>query len=654
MILAVLLTGLLAISPGAEARPIEVYVSTKGDDGGVGTLRSPFASISRARDEIRKVRSREGGQRRAVIVLRSGTYYLPEPLVLTHQDSKLTVRAHKQEQATVSGGRRIEGLKEVEVGGRKVWAARIDDVASGKRYFRALYKGQRMLPRPRLPKSGYYRIANPPPDNTPLNVTSNEFQFNDGEMSGKWSNISDVEAVVLHFWEQSRMPLVRIDNKTRTAYFSKKSGFRLTDDFTPAGARYYIENVFEALSEPGEWYLDRLTGMLYYMPMPGDELATTHLFAPSNERIVEIKGDAGAGRYAEGIRLEGIAFCHTDWSMPPDRSGYEQASWGVPGEICISDARDCAIQGCTISGVGGYGVQIAAGSSDTLISRNNIRDLGAGAVKIERGSKRTIVTDNEICDGGKVFHSAVGVLIMDSGYNHVAHNHVRDFDYSGISAGWCWSYDRNNAKANVIEYNHIHDIGRGVLSDLAGIYTLGPQPGTVIRNNLIYNCSSNTYGGWGIYLDASSSNIVVENNIVYRNKSGGFFQPSGKENTVRNNVFALNTEAQIAREKAEPHISLRFQRNIVYWTEGDLLAQNWQDDGFEFDSNLYWRTDGGSILFGKETFEQWQARGQDVNSLIAHPMFRAPAKGDFTTLPGSPVARIGWKPIDVTNVGPRR
>ena len=107
----------------------------------------------------------------------------------------------------------------------------------------------------------------------------------------------------------------------------------------------------------------------------------------------------------------------------------------------------------------------------------------------------------------------------------------------------------SHSYGNVIEYNHIHDIGRGVLSDMGAIYTLGVQPGTRIRRNLIHDIDSRGYGGWGIYTDEGSSHILIEDNIVYRTKSGGYFHHYGKNNLICNNIFAFSREHGVIRRK---------------------------------------------------------------------------------------------------------
>src|SRR5262249_48762236 len=162
-----------------------------------------------------------------------------------------------------------------------------------------------------------------------------------------------------------------------------------------------------------------------------------------------------------------------------------------------------------------------------------------------------------------------------------------DLYYTGISCGWTWGYGKTLAHGNIIEANHIHDVGRDWLSDLGGIYTLGVQPGTVIRKNIIHDIIGHRYGGWGIYLHEGSSHIPGEDTLVFHTTHGSFHQHYGQENAIRNNILALGRDAQLQRTRAEPHLSFTFEHNIVYYRMGELLNGKWDDDGVHVDPNLY-------------------------------------------------------------------
>ena len=223
--------------------------------------------------------------------------------------------------------------------------------------------------------------------------------------------------------------------------------------------------------------------------------------------------------------------------------------------------------------------------------------------------------------------------------------------------GFKWGYGPTAAHDNRIEFNNLYNIGRGMLGDMACIYSLGIQPGTVERNNLCHDVTRYAYGGWGIYTDEGSSQIVIENNIVYRTQDAGFYQNYGRENIVRNNIFALGQEAQLQRRRQEAHLSFTFEHNIVYWNQGKLFQDIWKkgplfyDDQLHLDYNLYWQASGQPIQFVKESLAEWQKRGQDVHSLVADPLFVDPEHGDFTLKPGSPAAKIGFQPIDMSQMG---
>ncbi|RPH93142.1 MAG: hypothetical protein EHM72_16610, partial [Calditrichaeota bacterium] len=490
------------------------------------------------------------------------------------------------------------------------------------------------------------------------------FGFSPGDLISSWRNLNDAEIVLLHFWSDAHCPIQSIDSQTLTVTLATPAWRPFTDDYTSAGARYFVDNVFEGMDQPGEWYLDRTQGRLYYMPMPGEALSSAEVMAPDLDQLLIFKGEPLFRNYVRHIHLRGLTFAHNDVFLAPGDPGDHFAADTVPGAVKIIAGRDLSIQDCALQHLGSYAVEVRDGSRRLLFSRNRITDVGAGGFFITGGragsdslltTSNIEIVDNQLYQLGRIYYAGIGILIMHASNNVIAHNEIKDLYYTGISVGQEWGYKPSAAFNNKIEYNHIENAGQGVLSDMGGIYTLGISPGTTVRNNRVHNIYTHGYGGWGIYTDEGSSGILIEKNVVYDTKSAGFHQHYGQDNIIRNNIFAFGKIAQVMRSRNEAHKSFTFERNIVYWRNSGLLDKHWKGDttNFTFRNNLYYRTDQQPIQFLGASVKKWQRRGQDVGSRFMNPHFVNPEKGDFNLRDDSPAFDLGFEPIDMTAIGPR-
>jgi hypothetical protein len=374
------------------------------------------------------------------------------------------------------------------------------------------------------------------------------------------------------------------------------------------------------------------------------------------------------------VTFRGLSFRHSDWTLAPGGYSSTQAAVEVPAALVADGARECAFVDCEVAHVGTYGIWLRRGSKGCRIERCRLFDLGAGGIRIGEDrraaidaaeSSENVVDSNHIIDGGRVYPAGVGIWVAQSSGNRISHNDVHDLLYSGISIGWNWNDAPNRCHHNTIEKNHVHHLVKGVLSDAGAIYCLGASPGSVIRGNHFHDVwpYTNPPFGWGIYLDATSSGYLVEDNVVHDILSGGFMTSNGgHEHVVRNNIFACSAEHALwPYFEKRPNV---FEKNIVYLTQGELfipLSERSLEDRMAakeglgvWDRNLYWHTGGADRLrFFRRTFEGWRSLGLDRASLIADPGFLDPEGRDFRLKPDSPALGLGFRPIDISDAGLR-
>jgi parallel beta-helix repeat protein len=626
---------------GRGPTPAPLVSSTKNI---VVSLDGPIKTLSEARDAARDQRA-SGRTGSITITIRTGVYHLPETLVLGPEDSDTIWEAARGEHPVISGGRVISGWSKA---GSRVWTA--DAPAA---YFTQLFVGGRRGARARTPNYGFLRMDGASSQNKPFQV-----RYRGNDIKPEWADRGDVDVVAFIAWSDVRMPIVKVDKETHLATL----GSDPSTSSREMDARYFIENAPDALDAPGEWYLDETTQKVSYIPFPDEDMERAQVVAPALERLVSLEGNPDSDQLVRNVLFRGLTFAHAAWTM--DAKGYFDMQAGLPAPSAIEavGAEKFRVEHCTMTHCGGYGLFLGRGAKHNQVLASDFNDLGGGGIKVgeaklsPNGADQNydnLIADNDMHDLGAVYAAAVGVWVLESGYNQIVHNHIHDLYYTAISVGWTWGYGPNQCNHNIIAFNHLHSIGKDMLSDMGGIYTLGVQPGTVIRNNLIHDISSFTYGGWGIYPDEGSSYMLIENNIVYNCKSSGFHQHYGRENVVRNNVFAFNREFQLMRTRAESHLSFTMERNIVYFDQGGLLGSNWTDTGFTMRNNIYYDRRGPNISFARKSFAQWKALPQDQGSIIADPLFVNPDNYNFRLRPESPALKKGFQQIDMSTVGPR-
>ena len=670
-----------------SATAADVHLSPTGSDTADGSAAAPVATLRRALDRVREIRSADRSRETPVeILVADGRYELAQPVVITPDDSgteksPTVIRAKAVSRPVFSGGRVIRDWQVHSQDGQVRWTVDLPEVKAGTWNFGQLFVNDQRRFRPVLPASGWYTIAGTlPPSPAAAGKGHDRFVFSGDDLRADWANLADVEVVAVHKWTMSRMPIATIapletDAGQKVVTFAGHTRGVWEWCSFPKGNRFMVENVREALGAPGSWYLDRPTGTLTYCPLEGETPETTIVIAPVAERLLEFCGDAAAGRLVEHVTLEGLTFAHDNWSMRRGGQSYPQAEANVGGSIMATGVRHLAFDRCVVRQVGRYAIEFRAGCQDCTVERCELVDLGGGGVLASsevhqmtdgnEGSEGLVdakyqsvqgitVRDTTIAHGGRLHPAAVGVWIGHAAGCTVEHCDIHDLTYTGVSVGWTWGYGPSPAHHNRIAHNHIYDIGHGVLSDMGGVYTLGISPGTVVEGNVIHDIVSRDYGGWGLYTDEGSTGIVMRKNLVYRTSSGGFHQHYGRDNAIENNVFAMARDWQLQRTRVEDHTSFRFEKNIVWWNSSAPLIRHtdWTNQVVT-KSNCYWNASGPVVFNRGHDLAARQAAGQDAGSIVADPKFKDPDHGDFTLASDSPVWALGFEPLDPAAAGRR-
>jgi hypothetical protein len=650
---------LLLLAVRVSAEPVKLFVSPLGRDTASGRLATePLASPEAARDTLRKLRAAGQLGDGAVVTLAGGTYFLPRTLTFTPADSgtagaPIVWCAAPGETVVISGG---QPLRDWRIAGAW-WQAKVE---AGANFSQLFVNGERRF-RPRLPRSGYAFVAGTvKPTAAAGTQGADRFRYAKGDLSADWANRDDLEVLCFHIWSVSRLRIADLDEAHHTVTFQRPT-WHPSMAGLGAGSRYIVDNVKEALGQPGDWYLDRPTATLTYVPKPGETPETTPVVAPRLETIVAFAGDVRGHHWVEHLTFRSLTFAHANWLLEAKGRSIPQAESTMGAALECEGLRDTSFEDCRITGVGGYGIELGNGTKRCRLERCELTDLGGGGVKIGPGSSgddeavasHNVVRDCLIAHGGRLHPPAVGLWLGYAHHNLIDHNEIADFYYSGISAGWSWGYGPTTTHDNTISGNLIHDEPQRVLGDEGGIYTLGVSTGTVISGNVIHDQVGVPWGV-GIYLDEGSTGITVRDNLVYRCTTHSFNVNYGRDNVAENNIFGpiLDPDTPMVRlGRDEAWRSMTVRGNLFTWNVGMMLDRAIPLANGLFASNLYWPAAGKPAGWGKLDFAGWQATGQDAASLVADPLFVDPEHGNYDLRPGSPAAKVGFRPFDWRSAG---
>ena len=566
LILSVTLLALLALPSEPVLAEIAYHVAPNGDDSNKGTAAAPFATLERAQRAVREA-TQAGLRDDVVVYLSAGTYY-PEktlqfgPLDGGTAEHSVTYAAVDGEQVTISGGREIAGWRRGDDG---VWTTELPDVKAGKWFFRQLYADGKRMPRGRYPEKGFLKIKSVSKDRKTLRFDK---PLPEGDFGGQ-----DTEVVVVQNWSISREVIAESNPEGLTA--ETPIGWIGHGWCVPKrGMAAFLENARSLVKQPGQWYLDRKAGMLHYLAAEGEDPSGQRFVAPRLDQLVVIEGTGD--RPVQNLHFRGIGFEHTNWLIP--EIGYggiqacyygttvrEPACFAVRVAVELERCEGCTIQQCRLRHIGGSGIGLGAGCRENRIVGCVIGDIGANGVNIGHMKvkdplwadwpnpkdvpRNNVVANCYIHHTGQELWGAVGIFQAMTQGARIVHNEVTQTPYTGVSVGYVWNTKPTSQRDCLVAENHIHEVMLR-LYDGGAIYTLGFQPGTVLRRNHLHGVrrSGFAHGGAannGIFFDEGSKGLLVEENVIYDTAGGSIrFNQSNKTwQTWKDNSLGVTPES---------------------------------------------------------------------------------------------------------------
>lgn len=658
------------------------YVSPNGNDNYSGTEAQPFATLSKARQAVRTAIS--GGMSADMIVyFRGGDYYMSSTVTFDEADSgksgySIVYKNYPNEEPVFHGGEKVTGW---QLDSGNIYKATVGTSWT----FSTLYENGTMSKLARYPNTGYSTAV---ADN-PLSTT--KFKYNNNDVP----NVSKINELSVHIWPggpngiynyfTNDINVTSVDYANKLVTLSTAAWYQIG-----TGSRYFVQGNKEFLDAPGEFYLDKTTGVLYYYPISTSPINELTIVAPKATTVIKMVGGS-ASNIIKNIRFEGLSISDTDKGMHG---------------ILIYNAENISVKDCKIFNIGEYAVYISGYSKYININGNLIYDIGNTGVQIN-GSTKTInnyicgsntISNNYIHDIGRLVGQGAGIYIFQSPYNVVSYNRINNTPRHSIALGSSASQTligqvidgvtitNDNidnyyiSQDNIIEFNDVSNANCDS-QDTAPIATYMTGKNNVISNNSIHDSGVPFSFGFGIYLDAGSDYFTVKNNLIYnmQNYIGGtLYSPlfiKGVKNKVYNNIIAnSNTDKAFTtlveevncygeRNYAEKYNNreIEMSRNIFYNSGGNIydFSYKWYENMLKkSDKNTYYDTSGSYALTGigtpttsYTTWKSLQNNKYDNNSITSNPIFMNQSNNDFRLRYDSPSYGLGFVDINIQEIG---
>ena len=704
------------------------YVSSSGNDKNPGTLKLPFATLYRAQEAVR----RRNKATPMLVLVREGTYYLDSPLTFAPEDSggketPVIYAAYSGETVTISGGRKLVCRWRPYKDG-----IMMAPVPPGLKFDQLFINGRRQI-RARYPnydpsnpgKSGYIQAAGSIPSGAtnPYAGSDEDMTFSTQAPRGirfepatfskkRWENPETAEVNIFQaaYWGNLQWKIRNIDFATRTIWFGdggQQIGAKWSNHpgVLNQNSRFFVDNVFEELDAPGEWFLNLEKHLLFYYPEPGTHLETARVEVPALEHAIHFAGTQHDP--VQHISLRGFRITHTVTTYLGAYDVPSLSDWAIHrgGAVLAEGTHSCSVEACWFDAIGGNAVFVNNYNRDFSITGCKFTGTGDSAIcfvgDLEKtnGTQRAFpyecrASNNLIHDCGFYGKQIAGVYISRAKRITASHNLIYNMPRAAICIGdGTWG-------GHLIEFNETHDTVRETsdhgpfnawgrdrgwsLAQSHGTYTtdrsldvwealVDAMEPVIVRNNFF-----NEKSGWGLDLDDGASNYEIYNNISVGGVSLKLRE--GAYRKVYNNIWYLSKGAPCFHVGNNYNHDQYFNNITVMdpgstkWPDGwpwwpqmfiSVIAPPAVGLWFEkIDNNCFYcsvgefqavvdqlRSEDGKRNPRVYKLEDWQKLGFDQNSVFANPLFLDPTLYDFRVHPESPALKVGFKNFEMGKWG---
>lgn len=645
---------------GCNTQNFEIYVSSNGDDGNTGLVEAPLSTIEAALEKAKEFKAGVKHRQITIHVL-EGEYRLSAPIKFNSSLNNVKIIGAGLDKVIVKGSEELnlqwKPYKD------QILVAKVNDEVQFDQFF--VNGNQQILARyPNYNENGGH-------------WQGHAVDAIDPERVKTWSQPKGAVIHAMHRGEWGGFHY-EVTKVNEDGTLELKAGHQNNRPSVMHKKYRMVENVFEELDSPGEWYLDKENKQLYYWPVDGLSINNVVLEGVTLKHLVEIKG--GEDDPVKNISISGIKFEHTQRTLMEDYEPLLRSDWTIyrGGAVFIENTENIEVADCEFTNLGGNVIFVSKYNRNVKITGNHIYNCGATAVSFvgdasavrspafqygefvpleemdtikgpanNKYPSKCIVDDNLIYRIGRVEKQVAGVQISMAMDITVSSNSIYDIPRAGINVSeGTWG-------GHIIEYN---DVFNTVLetSDHGAFNSWGRDrfwhPNRSVMNKITTDNSEMPYWdaihtteirfnrfrcdhGWDIDLDDGSSNYIVSNNVCL---NGGIKLREGFYRTVENNIMINNS--------FHPHVWFHnsgdvFRKNVVMTDYKDIRLSGW---GKEVESNLF---------PNEKALKKAQKNGTDSNSAFGNPMFENPEHGNYTLAANSPAFKIGFQNIPMNKFG---